>query len=114
MSLERVIKALIGLGLSRVDAEVYVYLAKDKPQRAIDLAKVLNFDKKKIYMSLKNLQRRGIVAVTSHKHTIFFALPFEEALDLLIKMKRDQAQTMHESKEELLATWETKKMTLDY
>jgi hypothetical protein len=32
----------------------------------------------------------------------------EEALDLLIRMKKEQAQAMHESKEELLTSWETK------
>jgi len=103
-----VIKALIELGLARIDGEVYVYLAKDGPQRVIDLAKALNYDKQKIYPSLKNLQEKRIVTVTSQKQSIFSALPFEEALDLLIKMKKEQEQVMQESKEELLATWEAK------
>jgi len=105
MSLERVIKALIGLGLSRSDAEVYVYLAKKGPQEVMDLAKALNYVNKKINASLRNLQTKGLV---SKDRTIFSALPFEEALDLLIKMEKEQAQAMHESKEELLTTWETK------
>jgi len=105
MSLERVIKALIGLGLTRSDAEVYVYIAKKGPQEVMDLAKALNYVNKKINASLRNLQTKGLV---SKDRTIFSALPFEEALDLLIKMEKEQAQAMHESKEELLATWETK------
>jgi len=105
LSLERVIKALIGFGLTRVDAEVYVYLAKKGPQKAVDLAKALNINKQKIYASLKNLQTKGLV---SKDRTIFSALPFEEALDLLIKMEKEQAQAMQESREELLTTWETK------
>ena len=108
MSLERVIKALIELGLARIDAEVYVYLAKDGPQRVIDLAKALNYDKQKIYTSLKNLQEKRIVTVTSQKQSIFSALPFEDALDLLIKMKKEQAQTKQERKKELLANWKIK------
>ena len=99
------IKALIGLGLTRLDAEVYVYLAKKGPQEVVDLAKALNYVNKKIDASLKNLQTKRLV---SKDRTIFSALPFEEALDLLIKMEKEQAQAMHESKEELLATWETK------
>ena len=102
MSLERVIKALIGLGLSRSDAEVYVYLAKKGPQEVMDLAKALNYVNKKINASLKNLQTKGLV---SKDRTIFSALRFEEALDLLIKMEKEQAQELHESKEELLASW---------
>jgi predicted transcriptional regulator len=105
MSLERVIKALIGLGLTRSDAEVYVYIAKKGPQEVMDLAKALNYVNKKINASLKNLQTKGLV---SKDRTIFSALPFEEALDLLIKMEKEQAKAMRESKKELLTTWETK------
>jgi len=105
LSLERIIKALVDLGLSRSDAEVYVYLANKGPQKVVDLARALNITKQKMYTSLKNLQTKGLV---SKDRTIFSALPFEEALDLLIKMEKEQAQAMHESKEELLASWETK------
>ena len=105
MSLERVIKALIGLGLSRVDAEVYVYLAKKGPQKVVDLTKALNINKQKIHASLKNLRTKGLV---SKDRTIFSALPFEEALDLLIKMKKERAQAIQEGREELLTAWETK------
>ena len=105
MSLEVIIKALIDLGLSRSDAELYVYLAKKGPQKAVDLAKALNINKPKIYASLRNLQTKGLVTKV---HTIFSALTFEEALNLLINMKKDQAQTIHEDKKELLTTWETK------
>jgi sugar-specific transcriptional regulator TrmB len=105
LSLERVIKALVGLGLSRSDAEVYVYLAKKGPRKVEDLAKALIYNKHKIYASIKNLQNKGLV---SKRDSIFSALPFEEALDLLIKKEKEQTQVMHESKEELLTTWEIK------
>ncbi len=101
MSFERVIKALISLGLSRSDAEVYVYLAKKGPQTAVNLAKALNINKQKIYAGFKNLQTKGLV---TKDRTLFSALPFEEALDLLIKMEKEQAQLIQESKEELLTT----------
>lgn len=105
MSLERVIKALSGLGLSRVDAGVYVYLAKKGPNKVVALARAMNINKQKIYTSLKTLQTKGLV--TKYR-TTFSALPFEEALDLLIKMEKEQAQAMHENKEKLLAIWKTK------
>ena len=105
MSLERVIKALIGLGLTRLDAEVYVYLAKKGPQTVVDLAKALNFSRKKIYDSLKKLQKKGIVTVNLEDCTVFYALPFEKALELLIKTEKQQTQLMQETKEVLLSTW---------
>ncbi len=105
MSLERVIKALVGLGLTRSDAEVYVYLAKKGPQKVVDLARALNITRQKIHPSLRNLQTKGLVTKV---RTSFFALPFEEALDLLIRMKKREAQQMHGSKEKILTAWKAK------
>ena len=39
MSHERVLKALMSLGLSRTDAEVYVFLATKGPQKARNIAR---------------------------------------------------------------------------
>jgi sugar-specific transcriptional regulator TrmB len=104
MSLERVIKALVRLGLSRLDAEVYVYIASIGPQKALTLVDVLGSNKLTIYVSLRNLQTKKLV---TKNHTIFSALPFEEALDLLIQKEKEQTQALHESKEELVTTLET-------
>jgi len=105
LSLELIIKALIGLGLSRPDSEIYVYIAKKGPLTIMDLVNALIYDKQKIYSILRNLQTKGLVAKVQLK---FSAISFEETLDLLIKMKKEQEQVMQESKEELLATWEAK------
>jgi len=102
LSLERVIKALIGLGLSRVDAEVYVYLAKKGPQEVMDLAKALNYVNKKINASLTNLRTKGLV---SKEGTIFSAIPFEEALEMLIEREKEQAKSIEEIKKELIVSW---------
>jgi len=104
MSLERVIKALVCLGLSRLDAEVYVYLAKKGPQTVVDLASALNCSKHQIYASLKTLTIKGLVIKDG---TTFSALPFEEALELLIELNKEQAEARIESKKELLVNWKT-------
>lgn len=109
MSLERVINALIGLGLSRTDAEVYVYLAKKGPIELVNLATALNFSMQKLSRSLKNLQSKGIVSGSLKGNALFSALPFEQTLELLIEIKAEQTQIMQESKEELLSSW--RKMT---
>lgn len=102
MSLERVMKALVSLGLPRSYAEVYVYLAKTGPHKVEDLAKALNISKQKIFASLKNMQTKGLV---TKDRIIFSALPFERAIELLIEIKTEQALIMQESKEELLSSW---------
>lgn len=103
MSLELIIKALIGLGLSRSDAELYVYLAKKGPQKIVDLTKALTYNKPKIYSSLRNLQTKRLV---TKDPPIFSALPFEEALNLLIKHKKNNTKTAQNNKKELLSDWQ--------
>jgi len=105
LSLELIIKVLVELGLSRSDAELYVYLAKKGPQKTVDLAKALIYNKREIYSSLRNLQTKGLV---TKDRTSFSALPFEEALELLISKEKEKAQAVQKSKDELLASWETK------
>jgi len=99
-----VINALVSLGLTRIAAEVYVYIAKKGKRNVVSLASALNYNRKKIYTSLKNLQTKGLV---TKDRTIFSALPFEEALDLLIKKEKEQAQAIQDSREELLVNWKT-------
>ena len=64
MSLERVLKALVGLGLSQTDAEVYVHLATAGPATAKSITGNLALNKRQIYRSLKALQQKGIASGT--------------------------------------------------
>ena len=105
MSLERVKQALVNLGLSRVDAEVYVHIAKKGPIPIGPLADGLKFSKQKLNHSLKNLQSKGIVTASFEDKPFFSALPFEKMIELLIEIKTEQAQVMQETKEELLSSW---------
>jgi len=105
MSLERVKQALIGLGLSRVDAEVYVHLAKRGPVEIVNLATALRISKKKLANSLKTLQSKGMVTGSFEDKTEFSALPFEQAIELLIKIKTEQTQIMQETKKDLFSSW---------
>lgn len=102
MSLERIIEALITLGLSRLDSEIYVYVTKKASTTIFDLRLALNYPKNQIKSSIERLIKKGIVIENG---TEFIAVPFEEALELLIKKEKEKAQTLHESKKELLAYW---------
>ena len=102
MSMERVISALTSFGLSRSEAEVYIYTANRGPQKAEDLAESLNFCKSTVYSCLKNLKKKQLV---SKDHATYSALPFEEALDLLIAREKKQANHLQERKKRLLERW---------
>ena len=102
MSLERVIKALVGLGLTRLEAEVYVYTAKKGPQTVMDLFKALNYSKHQISTGLKTLATKELITKDG---SMFSAITFEEALELLINREKKQAKSIEESKKELIVNW---------
>ena len=105
MSLERVLKTLEGFGLSRMDAEVYVYLAKKGPKKGRDLANALQVTKQQLYPSLKNLKNKGVVTASLERPALFSAVAFEKVVELLIKIKVEQAKAIEETREELLSNW---------
>ena len=105
LSLERIIKTLEGFGLKRIEAEVYIYLAKRGPQEGMDLANALKIRKQQLYHILKNLQTKGAVTVRLDDPAVFSAKAFEKILDLLIEANIEQARAIEETKEELLSSW---------
>ena len=105
MSLERVLKTLEGLGLSRTDAEVYVYLAKKGPKNGRELADALQVTKQQLYPSLKNLKDKGVVTVSLERPALFSAVAFEKVIELLIAIKVEQAKAFEETKKELMESW---------
>ena len=107
MSLERVLKTLEGFGLSRIDAEVYVYLAKKGPKKGRELANALQVTKQQLYPSLKNLKNKGIVTANLERPALFSAVDFEKVLELLIEIKVEQAKVIKETKKELLGSWQS-------
>lgn len=105
MSLERVLKTLKGFGLSHVESEVYVYLAKSGPTKAKDLSSQLGITKQQLFATLSSLRKTGIVAKKSEREGLFSALAFEELLDLLLKLNTEKVKTIKETKGELINSW---------
>ena len=105
MSLERILQLLKSLGFSRVEAEVYVYLAKTGPTKAKDLKIGLRMTKQQLYPALLGLKKKRIVTSRPERTALFSALTFEELLNRYVKTNLDQAEIIKETKEELLANW---------
>jgi sugar-specific transcriptional regulator TrmB len=99
------LKTLVNLGFTETDAQVYVYLATEGPQKASDIAEELQIYKLHLYRILKNLQSKGIINASREYPARFSAVLFEKVLDLLIETKMEQKQSLEENKKELLATW---------
>jgi len=105
LSKERIINAFKGLGFSNIDTQVYVFLAKEGPHKMREITLALNLQENKVHRSLTDLQNIRIVKA-SIKHPLeFAAIPFNEIIDLFIKIKKEQAKTIRQSKEELMKSW---------
>jgi sugar-specific transcriptional regulator TrmB len=107
LSLERIFKALVSLGLSLTDAQIYVYLATVGPAKAIRIINYHKINKRRVYRSLKRLQDKGITTASDDCPFEFSAVPFEEVLDLLMEIKKEQAKALQASKEELISDLRT-------
>ena len=106
MSLKRVIEALVSLGLSRTEARIYVFLEKSGSHNDVDISQALKLRAKELINSLKNLQDKKLIQISAQQTVEFSAVPFEKAIDLLIEVKKEQAQSLQERKMELLSSWQ--------
>jgi sugar-specific transcriptional regulator TrmB len=101
-----VVSAIMGLGLSEFDAQVYVFLALNGPQQAKQINVKINLSKQQIYRSLKNLEENNIVVASREIPTLFSAVCFEKVLDLLFIKKEGQARALEKVRNDLLDSWQ--------
>jgi len=106
LSQEEILKTLIGFGLSRLDSDIYLFIAKKGLVKASDITKGLNTQKQPLYRSLKNLQSKGIVTATLERPARFAAVPFDKVVDVFIRSKMAEAQRLQENKDQILAHWQ--------
>jgi sugar-specific transcriptional regulator TrmB len=107
LSQETVLKTLVSFGLTEIEAQIYIFLAKKGAQKGRDVRKALKITKQQIYPSLRNLQNKGIVSSTIEHPARFSALPFEKVLNMFIKAKVEETQRLQQSKDEILSKWQT-------
>lgn len=107
LSIERIFRALVSLDLSQIDARVYIFLALAGPKNTLNIVSNLKISRQQISQSLSHLQHRGIVFTDLENQNEFSALPFEKALELLIKTEKAKTQIIQETKESLLSDWKT-------
>jgi sugar-specific transcriptional regulator TrmB len=102
------LKTLESFGLKHLDAEVYVYLVQNYPQKARDIAEALETYKRQLYRSLRKLQRKGMVSASQEHPARFSAVSFDKVLDRFIEANREEAQRIEENKEQILSMWRSK------
>jgi len=86
----RLYEILRELGLSKREADIYLFLSRRGPQKAHSVAMRLNIDRAQTYRSLTSLQEKGIVELTIEAPTRYIAVPIEPLLESYIKGKKNE------------------------
>ena len=84
-----------------------MFLARSGVQKAIDVSSSVKMHKAQVYRILKDLEKRGMVEQTFESPMRFTAVPFENLLNLLIKTKREEASSLEDEKDDLVAYWKS-------
>lgn len=107
MDEKRLFEILRELGLSRREAEIYLFLWKKGPQKAYSVTAYLDIDRAQIYRSLTGLQEKGIVEVTIEAPTRYAATPIEPLIDSFIKTKKTEVAYLEGEKQEVVNHFKT-------
>ena len=99
-------KALQTFGLTKKEAQIYIFLAKHELQKGVQIASKTKTAKAVVYRILKILQRKGFVETTLESPVRFKAISFKNILDSQIKARHEEAFEIENSKESLLTDWD--------
>jgi sugar-specific transcriptional regulator TrmB/pimeloyl-ACP methyl ester carboxylesterase len=96
---------LTDFGLTSKEADTYIFLARHEVLTGGEIAKQTKIARSLVYRILKSLQAKGLVEPTLESPKRFVAIPFEKALDLIIKTRQEEALLVEKAKKELLEDW---------
>ena len=100
-------KIIRRLGLTEVEAEAYIFLGKRGPLKGAEIARNLKMPKPQIYNVLKKLQNKSWANSTLEFPARFGAVPLAEVIDSKISLKREEAQVIESTREDVLSLWDS-------
>jgi sugar-specific transcriptional regulator TrmB/pimeloyl-ACP methyl ester carboxylesterase len=105
MSQKKAKTVLKDFGLTSKEADVYLFLARHEVLTGGEVAKQTKIARSLVYRILKSLQAKGLVEPTLESPKRFVAIAFENALDLVIKTRQEEALLVERAKKDLLEDW---------
>ena len=106
MSRKRIVSTLTRLGLSREEIRIYVFLSMEGPRETKAIAKAMKINQNELDSRLEILKNKGLVTIiNSVVPSQFYAISFENALDLLVETNLKQAQSTEQNKTAILEDW---------
>jgi len=105
LSEKPIIGVLKDFGLTEKESEIYIFVAKNGAHKPGDISKSLRMHRTQVYHILKNLQNKGLMESTLEFPMRFTAVPFEKFVDLVAKLKLEEAHSFQNQKSDILAHW---------
>ncbi len=100
------LKLLTSLGLSRKNAELYLFIAVNGPIQVKAIADGMAVGRQQAYRRARQLQKRKVV-ITSNTHPMTIsAVDFQQAIDILSKPRRNAIQALETNRDEILSHWQ--------
>lgn len=105
MSQKKALDILRDFGLTKKEAEVYLFLARYETLTGGEITKHTKIARSLVYRILKSLQTKGLVETILESPIRFMAIPFENAIDLIIRTKQEEVLQVQKAKKDLLKDW---------
>jgi sugar-specific transcriptional regulator TrmB len=102
MAEEKVVKGLVVFGLTKDDAEMYLFLLRAGPCSAGTVERRMRVNRMRIYRQLRSLQEKGLVETSMGRPAEFTALPLEHLLNGHLEKQRHLVATLERSRDEII------------
>ncbi len=98
------LQVLIGLGLTLIQARVYLALVESGPSRISTISKTSKVARPDVYRTLSKLQQLGLVEKIIETPLEYRAIPMNEGISLLLETKTQQYEKIRSEAKILLST----------
>lgn len=106
--MEKSIQLLHELGLTSLQAKIYLTLIETGKEKALVISKESNTDRANTYQTLRKLHKMGLVEKILGKPNLYAALPLQEATAVMLKHKKNEYNNLQKAAETLLQKRSTK------
>ena len=103
MGEETIKKVLKNSGLTKSEAEIYIFLAKHQALKTTEIAKLTRKDRAQVFRILHSLQTKGFVEATLEFPAQYTTVPFENVLESILEAKKEEVVFIEKTKEDLLS-----------
>jgi len=95
------VETLIKLGLTALEAKIYLALIKNGDVTAGNLGKLMKIARSDVYRVAERLQEKGLVEKILETPIRFKAIPAEEGLKFLLRRKKDEYKKVEKETDQL-------------